>query len=160
MMMNVWTMIISGGLAVFLVLWLLLLSIHLLKLRRQFKRQNSAILQQIEESSVEQTRLRKELHALQLQLQSGLQTTQTELKHVSDNAVQLQSNQAQQLEVLTEINNKVLVMEQESEPNRLYSRAKKMVELGADADELMHECELSRAEAELLLAMQRKSQSA
>ncbi|MCP4956058.1 MAG: DUF2802 domain-containing protein [Photobacterium aquimaris] len=38
---------------------------------------------------------------------------------------------------------------------RLYSRASKMVELGADVDELMKECDLPKAEAELLLSLQR-----
>ena len=40
--------------------------------------------------------------------------------------------------------------------NRLYTRATKMVELGASIDELMTDCELPRAEAELLLNLHRK----
>jgi len=40
--------------------------------------------------------------------------------------------------------------------NRLYTRATKMVELGASIEELMVECELPRAEAELLLNLHRK----
>ncbi|PKG39874.1 DUF2802 domain-containing protein [Psychromonas sp. Urea-02u-13] len=40
--------------------------------------------------------------------------------------------------------------------NRLYTRAVKMVELGATIDELMSECELPRAEAELLLNLHKK----
>ncbi|WP_406667055.1 DUF2802 domain-containing protein [Gallaecimonas sp. GXIMD1310] len=40
--------------------------------------------------------------------------------------------------------------------SRLYSRAAKMVELGADIDELMRECELPRAEAELLFNLHSK----
>jgi len=40
--------------------------------------------------------------------------------------------------------------------NRLYTRATKMVELGASIDELMTECELPRAEAELLINLHRK----
>jgi len=40
--------------------------------------------------------------------------------------------------------------------NRLYTRATKMVELGASIEELMSECELPRAEAELLLNLHRK----
>ncbi|WP_354623991.1 DUF2802 domain-containing protein [Psychromonas sp. MME2] len=40
--------------------------------------------------------------------------------------------------------------------NRLYTRAMKMVELGASIDELMVECELPRAEAELLLNLHKK----
>ena len=40
---------------------------------------------------------------------------------------------------------------------RLYSRAMKMVDLGAGIDELIQECELPKAEAELLLRLHRKS---
>jgi Protein of unknown function (DUF2802). len=43
--------------------------------------------------------------------------------------------------------------------SRLYSRASKMVDLGADVDELMQECDLPKAEAELLLSL-RKRQAA
>ena len=38
---------------------------------------------------------------------------------------------------------------------RLYSRAAKMVELGADLDEVMSECELPQAEAELLISLRK-----
>lgn len=40
--------------------------------------------------------------------------------------------------------------------NRLYTRATKMVELGASIEELMVDCELPRAEAELLLNLHKK----
>nr|WP_275658972.1 DUF2802 domain-containing protein [Shewanella sp. Isolate11] len=40
---------------------------------------------------------------------------------------------------------------------RLYSRAMKMVELGAGVEELVAECELPKAEAELLLRLHRKN---
>ncbi|WOT06966.1 DUF2802 domain-containing protein [Shewanella sp. DAU334] len=40
---------------------------------------------------------------------------------------------------------------------KLYSRAMKMVGLGAGIDELMHECELPKAEAELLLRLHGKN---
>ncbi|MCF1426683.1 MAG: DUF2802 domain-containing protein [Shewanella sp.] len=40
---------------------------------------------------------------------------------------------------------------------RLYTRAAKMVSLGAGIDELVAECELPRAEAELLLRLHRKA---
>lgn len=38
---------------------------------------------------------------------------------------------------------------------RLYSRAAKMVELGADLDEVMSECELPQTEAELLISLRK-----
>ena len=40
---------------------------------------------------------------------------------------------------------------------RLYSRAMKMVSLGAGVDELIQECELPKAEAELLIRLHSKS---
>lgn len=40
--------------------------------------------------------------------------------------------------------------------NKLYTRATKMVELGASIEELMKECELPQAEAELLLTLHKK----
>ncbi|MFD1006829.1 MULTISPECIES: DUF2802 domain-containing protein [Oceanisphaera] len=39
---------------------------------------------------------------------------------------------------------------------KLYSRAMRMVQLGADIDEIMSECEMPRAEAELLISLHRK----
>jgi septal ring factor EnvC (AmiA/AmiB activator) len=39
---------------------------------------------------------------------------------------------------------------------KIYSRAVKMVELGAGIDEIMRECELPRAEAELLMSLHNK----
>lgn len=40
--------------------------------------------------------------------------------------------------------------------NKLYSRAKKMIELGADINEVIRECEIPLAEAELLFRVQNK----
>lgn len=40
---------------------------------------------------------------------------------------------------------------------KIYSRAVKMIELGADLEEIMRECEIPRAEAELLLSLHHKS---
>lgn len=46
-------------------------------------------------------------------------------------------------------------MEMHDSDGRLYSRASKMVELGADLYELMEECDLPKAEAELLLSIKK-----
>ena len=39
---------------------------------------------------------------------------------------------------------------------KLYSRATRMVQLGAEIDEIMAECEMPRAEAELLITLHRQ----
>jgi len=44
-------------------------------------------------------------------------------------------------------------IDSESTEQKLYGRAKKMIEMGADIDELVIECEIPRAEAELLLSI-------
>ncbi|MFT5879610.1 MAG: hypothetical protein ACI86X_000715 [Moritella sp.] len=46
--------------------------------------------------------------------------------------------------------------EQQEPESRFYTRAVKLVELGANLEEIMRECELPRAEAELLLNFHRK----
>ena len=43
--------------------------------------------------------------------------------------------------------------------SKIYSRAVKMVELGADLEEIIRECELPRAEAELLFNLHRQKRS-
>lgn len=40
--------------------------------------------------------------------------------------------------------------------DKLYSRAFKMVELGADADELVRECDIPKAEADMLISIHKK----
>ena len=42
--------------------------------------------------------------------------------------------------------------------SKMYSRAMKMVQLGADLDEIIRECELPRAEAELLYNLHQAKQ--
>lgn len=63
------------------------------------------------------------------------------------------SQQHQELEALTERQQALEMTEPES---KIYSRAMKMVQLGADLDEIIRECELPRAEAELLFNLHRQ----
>ena len=58
----------------------------------------------------------------------------------------------EQLERIEERQNEIAMNDS---GGRLYSRASKMVELGADVNELMKECDLPKAEAELLLSLQK-----
>lgn len=60
---------------------------------------------------------------------------------------------AQRFDELLEKQNELEMHDQEG---RLYSRASKMVELGADLRELMEECDLPKAEAELLLSIRKQ----
>lgn len=58
--------------------------------------------------------------------------------------------------VTSEVSEKQEEMELLEPDSKLYSRAVKMVELGANAEEVMKECELPQAEAELLVSLHNK----
>ncbi|XPF96151.1 DUF2802 domain-containing protein [Colwellia sp. RE-S-Sl-9] len=60
------------------------------------------------------------------------------IKNLQGDIVKLQQVQSQQPE------------------DKLYSRAFKMIELGADAAELIKECDIPRAEADILIAIHQK----
>lgn len=60
------------------------------------------------------------------------------IKNIQGELLKLQQVQAQQPE------------------DKLYSRAFKMVSLGADAEELVRECDIPRAEAEMLISIHQK----
>ncbi|MCP5079415.1 MAG: DUF2802 domain-containing protein [Psychromonas sp.] len=101
----------------------------------------------------------KKNHALELIVKSLLASNDTSNQQFTE----LHSGnigmgkKIQQLESLikkTQENQQNLVAQ--APENRLYTRATKMVELGASIEELMAECELPRAEAELLLNLHRK----
>ncbi|ELR65087.1 ATPase involved in DNA repair [Photobacterium marinum] len=63
------------------------------------------------------------------------------------------ADMANQLELLEDRQGEISMLDPEG---KLYTRASKMVELGADVNELMEECDLPKAEAELLLRLQQK----
>lgn len=128
--------------------WLLnaLLFILLLLLwlycRQQWRKQQSLIVllnQQFEasqqQSSVNQSET-EELRAGVIGVGQSVLDLQEQLQHVTEQLVQLQ--QQHQAIALSDPESKI------------YSRAMKMVELGADLEEIIRECELPRAEAELL----------
>lgn len=55
-----------------------------------------------------------------------------------------------------ELKEEMYSQEVQDPDSRFYTRAVKLVELGASLDEIMRECELPRAEAELLLNFHKK----
>ena len=77
-----------------------------------------------------------------LQLETAWQRSQQDLQMV-----------ANEIEQISEHQQKMQLFDPES---KLYNRAMKMVQLGAGLEEIMLECELPRAEAELLLNLHRQ----
>ncbi|MGF1739701.1 DUF2802 domain-containing protein [Vibrio profundum] len=62
----------------------------------------------------------------------------------------------EQQEILHHLSERIVELEQEDSDGRLYSRATKMARLGADVEELIEQCELPKAEAELMMSLQKK----
>ncbi|MEL0657969.1 DUF2802 domain-containing protein [Psychromonas arctica] len=104
-------------------------------------------------------RVNKKNHSLEVLIKSLLvqqETTKKQFTEVHSGAVGLGKKlQKLDAEVKKTQENQVNLVASAPE-NRLYTRATKMVELGASIEELMSECELPRAEAELLLNLHRK----
>lgn len=101
-------------------------------------------------------RLYRVQHAMELIVKELIKTRDSskkkfgELQSVSLGAGQKLMELERKLVALNEVQQEMSVQTPE---NKLYSRAVKMVELGAGIDEIMRECELPKAEAELLLSL-------
>lgn len=90
--------------------------------------QIEAIKQQLNESDTENSQVSK-------QLEHRIKLLQEETKLLEEQFSKLNEQQAQ---------------------DKFYTRANKLAALGADVEEIMKECELPRAEVEMLLAIHKK----
>ena len=107
------------------------------KLEQNHKNQKF-LKQQLEESNAQTEILRSEI----AELRSGLMSVGKRLLACENFAKDLAQQQAAQ--------------KYDDPDAKIYSRAVKMIELGADLEEIMQECEIPRAEAELLLSLHQK----
>ncbi|MCG9679586.1 DUF2802 domain-containing protein [Vibrio sp. Isolate23] len=89
-------------------------------------------------------------------LDKELQKANKQLLEVRSVVVGLGQRVSEQQDIIQHLNERISELEQEDGDGRLYSRATKMVQLGADVNELIEECELPKAEAELMLSLQKK----
>ncbi|WP_318518819.1 DUF2802 domain-containing protein [Photobacterium leiognathi] len=106
------------------------------KARRSLETKFTAIETVLKNARLQNERLTKEFN----ELRAGTMGMSHKLADMSH-----------QLEVVEDRQTEIMMNDPEG---RLYSRASKMVELGADIHELMNECDLPKAEAELLLRLQ------
>ncbi|WP_438864959.1 DUF2802 domain-containing protein [Neptunicella sp.] len=128
------------GLMLLAVIIILLLWVHLHSQRRinqlqqKWQEQRKTIL----ELTTEQQFLRESIHELRT---GSLGVGQK----VQDLVKQLQVTQARQDE-----------LKDQDPESKLYGQAARMAQQGASAEEIMHECELPKAEAELLVQLHKK----
>ncbi|MDT0602823.1 DUF2802 domain-containing protein [Thalassotalea castellviae] len=85
--------------------------------------------------------------------ENSLQAWQLEHRQISQ---QLEHRIKVLQEKLTQTHETIEQIQQQQPEDKLYSRAQKMVKLGADVEELVRECDLPHAEAEILIAMHKQ----
>ena len=99
----------------------------------------------------------------QQQYQHDIEEMRTGLIGVGQRVLQLENRLsdvgAELGEALQQLSDKQQAMELTEPESKIYSRAMKMVQLGADLEEIMRECELPRAEAELLFNLHQQKKS-
>lgn len=114
------------------------LVLYLQKQSSKLKTKVDALTVLVKESDRQREVVKRELH----ELRSGT-------IGVGRRVVELEKKLSKQFDMLEEAS-------QQDPQAKLYSRAVKMVGLGAGIEELMQECELPKAEAELILRLHRK----
>ncbi|MCG9632956.1 DUF2802 domain-containing protein [Vibrio sp. Isolate30] len=89
-------------------------------------------------------------------LEKELQKSSKQLLEVRSVVVGLGQKVTEQEDVIKHLNERIVELEHADTDGRLYTRATKMVQLGAGINELIEECELPKAEAELMMSLQNK----
>ncbi len=89
-------------------------------------------------------------------VEKELQKTNKQLLEVRSVMIGLGQKVSEYQDVIHHLNERVIELEHADSDGRLYTRASKMVQLGAGINELIEECELPKAEAELMMSLQNK----
>lgn len=92
------------------------------------------------------------------QLEKEMNKTSKQVLELRSVVVGLGQRISEYKETIQHLSERVNELENTDSDARLYSRASKMVKLGAGVNELIAECELPKAEAELMLSLQKKLQ--
>ena len=133
---------IGLGFAIFNILT----NIYLFFLLKKQNKKTDKEFQDIESTSLDQKQKIIKANNSARQLQNTIKNLVTYIQKIEQKINQNKQkieNSTKRQEVL-----------EKSDPNsRLYSRATRLIELGADVNEVMQECQLPRAEAELLLTL-------
>lgn len=102
-----------------------------------------------------QRRSRREAEARIETLQGQLESLRKQMMELHTGAIGMGQRLQSAEGAMQKIHDSQQELTLQDPERRLYSRAAKMVELGADLDEVMSECELPQAEAELLISLRK-----
>ncbi len=134
----------------------MLVAMLLLALKNRFSRQIEELQQKLQNQEIQLVELQTLLADSQSQLDDNLQYCQESQRENEQVSKQLEHRikvTQEQFNSQVEVIDKLLHQQPE---DKLYTRAQKLVELGADIAEIMQECDIPKAEAEMLLAVHRQ----
>ncbi|WP_284243469.1 DUF2802 domain-containing protein [Thalassotalea insulae] len=142
-----------------LVAIVFIVSIYLLYylLKRRFEQRINTLATQLSSIEFVVNDVKERFHShddVYASKQQELQSWQLEHQQVSQ---QLEHRIKVIQEKLQAYQEQLTQLQQQQPQDRLYTRAQKMVALGADIEEIVQECGLPVAEAEILIAMHKKS---
>ena len=100
-------------------------------------------------------RSKQESEASVATLQGQLESLRKQMMELHTGAIGMGQRLQSMEGAMQQVNERQQELTMQDPERRLYSRAAKMVELGADLDEVMSECELPKAEAELLISLRK-----
>ncbi len=106
-------------------------------------------------------RLQRKLQAMELLLKELLKARDSARKQLNElhtSTLGVGQKLGQLAKEIVSVEERQQEMVLQDPDGRLYSRAARMVELGADIDEVMAECEIPKAEAELLISLRAAKQ--
>jgi uncharacterized membrane protein len=101
-----------------------------------------------------------DMQILQSTIEKQLETIEKDLHEKYMEDVQVSKQIEHRIKTLQNkvlaMNDSIAVLNEQQPQDKLYSRASKLAALGADVEEIMRECELPRAEVEMLLSVYNK----
>ena len=101
-----------------------------------------------------------DMQILQSTIEKQLEAIQKDLKEKYMEDIQVSKQIEHRIKTLqnkiSAMNDSIAVLSEQQPQDKLYSRASKLAALGADVEEIMRECELPRAEVEMLLSVYNK----
>jgi hypothetical protein len=134
----------------------MLVAMLLLALKNRFTQQIDELKQKVNSQEIQLVELQNLLTSSQSQLEVNQQ-------HCSESQIeneQVSKQLEHRIKVAQEqFNSQLQTIEQllhQQPEDKLYTRAQKLVELGADIAEIMRECDIPKAEAEMLLSVHRQ----
>ncbi len=148
---------ISVELVALIVLALLVVLLFVLLIKQK------ATLSSIQDKqNVQDSLFNQQTQSLASLEQSYQQLSEQESEHFSENnqvSKQLEHRIATLKQQLAQLEEKLLSIEHQTPEDKFYARALKLAQKGADVEEIVQECEIPRAEAEMLLSVHARKKS-